>query len=507
MGMRRWCMAALTSLMVVMAGHTHVFAAQDRGIAVMSTDKRVALVFGNAAYKEAPLTNPVNDARAMAAKLKSLGFDVILRENATKTQMEKAIGEFGEKLSENATGLVFYAGHGIQSQGRNFMIPVDAQITAEQRMRLEAVDAEIVVDQMAAARTRVSVVIMDACRNNPFERRFRSTSGAGLAQMNAPEGTLVAYATAPGKVANDGDGKNGLYTGELLKVLDEPGLKVEDVFKRVRIAVSKASNGSQTPWESSSLTGEFFFQPPKVSGGTTITQPGADAEVVFWQSVKDSKEADDFADYLKRYPKGQFASIAERRVRALRSEAALTAPPKTVTDITLDALDAEYVAARKAIIREAPDTKARQVIALTEGTQLHVTGKVKGSNWAAVEQKGKALGYVVLDALEAPAAYGARKQAEQQAKKDAASVVQQAAISSTPSVQETVVGSVTEVYAKYGYLVFRQSGNGTVGNVAFVKTSVGLQEVTVEKRYGGMISAIPKGSISAIAVGDSVMVR
>jgi hypothetical protein len=505
--MRRWGIILLTGFSLVMGSQTRAFAAQDRGLVGMSTEKRVALVIGNSAYPSAPLDNPVNDARAMAAKLGKLGFDTILRVDATKAQMERAIGEFGEKLSENATGLVFYAGHGIQSQGRNFMIPVDAQITAEQRMRLEAVDTEIVLDQMAAARTRVSVVIMDACRNNPFERRFRSTTGAGLAQMSAPEGTLIAYATAPGKIANDGDGKNGLYTGELLKVLDEPGLKVEDVFKRVRIAVSKASNGSQTPWESSSLTGEFFFQLPKTSAGPAIAQSGVDSDVVFWQTIKDSKEAEDFADYLKRYPQGQFASIAERRVKALRSEAALSVPTRTASDITLDAIDAEYIAARKAVVRDAPDTKARQVVALTEGSQLHVTGKVRGGNWAAVEQKGKALGYVVLDALEIPAAYGARKQAEQQAKVAAKPVVQKAAITSVPAVVETVVGSVTEVFTKYGYLVFRQIGDATIGNVAFVKTSLGLQEVSIEKRHGGMISAIPKGRLSVISAGDGVVVR
>ena len=217
---------------------------------------RVALVIGNSTYREAPLKNPQNDAKAMAAALRDQGFEVILRQNASKIEMERAIADFGDKLSEGATGLFYYAGHGMQVNGRNFLIPVDAQISSEQRVRLETLDVDLVLDQMAAARSRVNVVILDACRNNPFERRFRSTGG-GLAQINAPEGTLIAYATSPGKVAADGDGDNGLYTEELLKAVRQPGLKVEDVFKTVRVGVSRRSNGAQTPWEASSLVGDF----------------------------------------------------------------------------------------------------------------------------------------------------------------------------------------------------------------------------------------------------------
>lgn len=222
--------------------------------------KKVALVIGNGAYTEAPLKNPPNDARAIAATLRRQGFEVLLKENATKAQMNEVVADFGEKLGEGDTALFFFAGHGMQVQGRNYLIPTDARISSEQRVRLETLDVEAVLDQMAAARARVSMVILDACRNNPFERRFRSVGG-GLAQINAPEGTMIAYATSPGKVAADGEGSNGLYTQELLKALAQPGLKVEDVFKQVRINVLKASDNQQIPWESSSLTGEFYFKP------------------------------------------------------------------------------------------------------------------------------------------------------------------------------------------------------------------------------------------------------
>ncbi|MCC7167861.1 MAG: caspase family protein [Rhodospirillales bacterium] len=226
-----------------------------------ANEKRVALVIGNGAYKDSPLRNQVNDARAMAQALNGVGFEVILRENTTQRDMLRAVGEFGRKLSSNSVGLFYYAGHGIQVRGKNFLIPIDAAIQSEAEAGLEALDVERVLEQMQQAGNRMNMVILDACRNNPFERRFRSVSG-GLAQIDAPKGTLIAYATAPGKVAADGEGANGLYTQELLQAIRQPGLKVEDVFKRVRGAVAQKTADQQMPWEASSLTGDFFFSRP-----------------------------------------------------------------------------------------------------------------------------------------------------------------------------------------------------------------------------------------------------
>lgn len=272
--------------------------------------KRVALVIGNAAYKEAPLKNPVNDARAMAAKLRQVGFEVIQRENAGKSQIESALRAFGDALSGGAIGLFFYAGHGLQVNGRNFLVPVDATIASEQHVRLEAIDVDLVLDQMEAAKSGVNLVILDACRNNPFERRFRS-SGNGLAQINAPQGTLIAYATAPGKVASDGDGANGLYTAKLLQHLATPGLPVEEVFKRARVDVARATNNGQTPWESSSLTGSFFFvEPPQ--------QPSVEA--LLWRSIADSTDPEVLRSYLAQYPNGAFAAPARTRIAAIERQ-------------------------------------------------------------------------------------------------------------------------------------------------------------------------------------------
>jgi len=245
--------------------------AADRDIKLSGTSEtRVALIIGNATYPTSPLKNPVNDARDMAKTLRSVGFDVVETTNATKTQMENAVLAFGRKLTPGSVALVYYSGHGIQVSGKNYLIPIDAEIESEQAVPLRTLDADAVINQMMAARTRVNLIILDACRINPFERRFRAGTGNGLAQMNAPEGTLVAYATAPGKVASDGAGTNGLYTQELLKALGEPGLPVEQVFKRVRATVSQASQGGQVPWESSSLIGEFYFKAGESPGPQTI---------------------------------------------------------------------------------------------------------------------------------------------------------------------------------------------------------------------------------------------
>ena len=216
-------------------------------------EPRHALIIGNGAYREAPLRNPTNDAGAMARTLRELGFTVLAHENATKRTMETAIIEFGRRLANGGVGFFYYAGHGLQVRGHNYLVPVDAEIASEAATRIAAVDVDLLLEQMAEAKNRVNVVILDACRNNPFERRLRGAS-RGLTAIDAARGTLIAYATAPGSVAADGEGVNGLYTEELLRALRMPGLKIEEVFKQVRVGVMNRSQGAPTPWESSSST-------------------------------------------------------------------------------------------------------------------------------------------------------------------------------------------------------------------------------------------------------------
>ena len=238
------------------------------GLAPSTTEKRVALVMGNSRYEASPLRNPVNDANLVASTLRQMGFDVIARTDVNLREMQLAVREFSRKIHNGSIGLFYYAGHGMQSGGRNFLIPIGAQIEAEGDVVLEALDLNSVLEQMGQADNRLNIVILDACRNNPFARSFRSAS-QGLAQVNAPAGTFIAYATAPGQTASDGKGQNGLYTQELMANMRSPGLPIEEVFKRVRVQVRQKSNGLQIPWDASSLEGSFSF----VAGTATAASP------------------------------------------------------------------------------------------------------------------------------------------------------------------------------------------------------------------------------------------
>jgi uncharacterized caspase-like protein len=203
----------------------------------------------------------VNDVRAMGKILGNVGFEVMKYENLTQKDLKKAIDNFGSKLTGYDVGLFYYAGHGIQANGFNYLIPVDAQLTSYEDIDYDCVQADRILGKMEYAATKVNIIILDACRNNPFERQWtRSTSGKGLAFMDAPSGSLIAYATSPGRTAADGSGKNGLYTSILLKYIQQKGLQIEEVFKNVRREVESQSGGSQIPWESTSLKGQFYFR-------------------------------------------------------------------------------------------------------------------------------------------------------------------------------------------------------------------------------------------------------
>lgn len=238
-----------------------------------SYQKRLALVIGNSTYEHGgSLPNPVNDANAIAQALQSVGFEVMKYQNVTQREMKMAINAFGQKLNGYEVGVFYYAGHGIQNQGMNYMIPIEADLQTEAQVEFDCVAADRVLAFMDAAEVKVNVIIMDACRNNPFERSWhRSANGNGLAMMNAPTGSLIAYATAPGKVASDGTGSNGLYTSALLKYIHDPKLTIEQVFKKVRTEVTEKSGGAQVPWETTSLTGDdFYFSAPNIKKGTII---------------------------------------------------------------------------------------------------------------------------------------------------------------------------------------------------------------------------------------------
>ena len=229
--------------------------------ASLLAENRVALVIGNGDYHTAPLANPVNDARDMAAALEQSGFTVLSEINADRKEMRGALRDFGKMILKGGVGLFYFAGHGIQVKGENYLVPIGADMEAEDEVQDECINASAVLRKMETAGNRLNIIILDACRNNPFSRNFRSAV-RGLAQMDAPAGSILGYATAPGAVAADGAGRNGLYTSKILEYMKQPGLEIGQLFRKVRVDVMAASNDAQVPWESSSLTGNFFFHLP-----------------------------------------------------------------------------------------------------------------------------------------------------------------------------------------------------------------------------------------------------
>ncbi len=255
-------------------------APAQQGAAPPPKHPRLALVIGNAAYKDAPLRNPVNDAADVAKALEASGFKVIRRENAGLREMHLALREFGDSLGRQSTGLFYFAGHGLQVRGRNYLLPVDSDVAREDEVAFSAIELGAVMEKLDSARNPVNIVILDACRNNPFGSRIQP-SVKGLAQVDAPPGTLIAFSTAPGSTSADGAGRNGLYTQHLVREIDRPGLAIEEVFKATRAAVRADSRNAQIPWESTSLESDFRFRAappaPKPKPVVAAAQPAAKA--------------------------------------------------------------------------------------------------------------------------------------------------------------------------------------------------------------------------------------
>jgi carboxyl-terminal processing protease len=358
-------------------------------------EPRIALVIGNAHYGAdiGSLPNPVNDAGLMAQALQQTGFTVIKVTDADQKAMKRAIKDFGEKLSNagpNATALFFYAGHGLQVNGTNYLVPIGADIEKAGDVDIESVSADTVLQQMDFAASRVNIVVLDACRNNPMQRSMRGMT-RGLAPIDAPQGTFIAYSTAPGSVAADGSGKNSPYTQALAKTIVQPGVGIEEAFRDVRASVMKATNDKQIPWDSSSLTAPFFFKTGAAAQTfTTASQPSAskattapyslEADKAVWDGIKDSKDASDYQAYLNTYPNGLFVSIAKSRVASLGNGAPrdaeqpaapavepvsapvaepVTPTPTTTTDSDTEEAstsDADAAAAKKCAIRD--DTRS-----------------------------------------------------------------------------------------------------------------------------------------------------
>ena len=329
-------LAALKTAVAMVALLAFAATAQAPG------DVRVALVIGNSAYISAPkLLNPANDAKAMGDTLRSLGFTVVELRDGSKAQMAEAIAKVRDALKgKQGIGMLYYAGHGLQMDARNYMVPVDAKMGKSTDVAPQTVDVGSVIDAFKGAGNRMNILVLDACRDNPFGG---ITTGKGLAPLDAPSGTFLAYATAPGNVAEDGDVKtgNGLYTQYLLQELKKPQANIESVFKRVRFAVRKASSGRQIPWESTSLEDDFQFNDGRIVAAIKPTAQQLQAEFNLeaqdWDRIKTSTNPDDFFAFVQKYPKGTITDAAHARLNMLAR------PALTVQGATADGKDQPYV--------------------------------------------------------------------------------------------------------------------------------------------------------------------
>src|SRR5215216_1644923 len=229
---------------------------------------RFALLIGNANYPDAgaPMPQPPKNVRAIADELRRSGFDVDMKENLGRDDMQRAIDAFKQKIRPGSTALVFFSGYGLQANRQTFILPVNAQVWTENDITRQGIGIESLLDDMQGRGARVKLLIIDASRRNPYERRFRAAA-TGLAPIPAPTGTLIISAAAPGKAIED-EGANSLFIGELVKEMRTPGLTAEEIFSRTRIGVSRVSNGEQVPWVSSSLVDEFYFTQPAARAGT-----------------------------------------------------------------------------------------------------------------------------------------------------------------------------------------------------------------------------------------------
>lgn len=304
--------------------------------------KRTALVIGNAAYSTAPLLNPANDAKDIAKSLKSLGFEVICKVNAGRREIDEAVEQFHRNLNRAQVGFFYYAGHGMQIDGKNYLLPVDIQVNSSADIKYRATKADWILAKMEDSGSRVNIVVLDACRNNPF-RGLRGAD-AGLAPIQSVRGSFIAYATSPGSVARDGRGRNGLYTSHLLKCINKPGLTVEEVFREVRKGVAEDTNYKQIPWDSSSLMGAFYIAG---TGGGDDAEKGRVEE----EKARIEKERQELSRLKAELERKQREPQREKmELASVPSRPSYSRPSSSSSNIT--GRDGVYVAYANGIVRD-----------------------------------------------------------------------------------------------------------------------------------------------------------
>jgi hypothetical protein len=345
-------------------------------------DKRVAFVVGNGAYKNvAPLPNPSVDAKAIAATLRNVGFEVVEGSNLTRDKMTERLLDFGKKAQGADVALFFYAGHGIAISGTNYLLPIDADIKSEMDVKLgAAINIDLTLEQTMGD-AKVKLVFLDACRDNPFAAKIKSNSATrsvnvqtGLAEMKSGEGTLIAFATGPGQTALDGqEGSNSPFTRALLANLTQPGVEIQQAMTKVRAQVNEETNKGQLPWGHTNLIGSVYLNgAPAPGAAVAAATPAAgaskasDVELEFWRSIKDSNKPEELNAYLTNYPNGQFRSLALSRIASLESGAKPDATRNLTTGVD------------PATFKEEADQTTEDQIGLDKGQRRDVQRRLTG---------------------------------------------------------------------------------------------------------------------------------
>jgi hypothetical protein len=371
-------------------------------LAAHAEGRRVALVVGVSQYEHAPaLANTLNDAREMSAALKRVGFDVETVLDPTRTELEAAIRRYGDKSADAEASLFHYSGHALEATGHNWLLPTSMKLNNARDLRFEAIDLNTVLEQTDGA--KVSIIFLDACRDNPFLRRLagdrRAVGSGGLARVEAgAEGMLVAFATAPGQFAFDGDkrAKNSPFTAALLHHIETKGLEVKTLLARVTKDVLDETKGKQRPWVNSSLQGEFYFRP---GDALPIAKATTDVDALFWDTIKASTNPADFKAYLEKFPDGVFAGLAKNRLSLLDQAKPLSATrrPASLRDLLLErftvlAVRPEQREARAADY-EAEKTHRAVAVAPTSKRTWRVGNRSSAESATAADLEGCQLYY------------------------------------------------------------------------------------------------------------------
>jgi uncharacterized caspase-like protein len=436
--------------LLLFAGAEQAVARPDAPPPFIPHEPRIALVIGNANYAdEMKLGNPANDAKLIGSTLEKVGFEVILVTDATQKKMQRAIVDFGDRLAKagpDAVGLFYYAGHGLQLEGQNYLVPTDADISREVDVEIDGVSADLVLKQMAYADSRVNIVILDSCRNNPLARDFRSVAASeGFAEIRSkPKGTFIAYSTAPGEVAVDGNDGHSPFAEALATSMQLPGLDLPEVFQHVRERVLTATGERQTPWDSSSLVKSFYFVPPPTDRGQeALVAAAAPAPAPI--QVADASPAPAAESALRQT---DLEAASKDKFTTLTPMAGLVAVERKDVSSETTAPKPVFVAMTRSLfakpgsrLRAEPSTEALVVAKLPANAEIRAVARSKDGTWYEVATKQGRTAFIHADAVTD---YRAAKPKQAAAPAQSAAYAPQPVATSTGAKAKTGIGVVDD---------------------------------------------------------------